>query len=139
MGCQGGCRGRCQGRRRGKGKMYATHTNKIKIFHNLHYCFTLGYYVDHPGNACPVSDTIYHMSKILHDEEHIYDNQGASTLAHKKSLPDGTCAGMGWIIANSISKAQFVMQRQQDFAKIHQLKQPYQPHQQHYCGRGSNT
>ena len=50
-------------------------------------------------------------------------------VAHHKSLPDGTGYGMGWILANSISKAQFVMQRQQGFARLYQQQQPYQPQQ----------
>ena len=31
------------------------------------------------------------------------------------------------------------MQRQQEFEKQHHQKQPYQPHQQQYHGRGRNT
>ena len=65
---RGVCRGRRQGRRRGTENMQGTHTNKIKQFHNLHYSFTCGYDVDHPSNACPVSDPAYHMPNIPHDE-----------------------------------------------------------------------
>ena len=59
--------------------------------------------------------------------------------AQNNSLPDGIGAGMGWILANSISKAQFVMQRQQDFARLHQQQQPYQTYQQQFRVRGQNT
>ena len=57
----------------------------------------------------------------------------------RKKLPDETSAGMGWILANIVSKEQFVMQRQQEFAKQHQHQKQYQPQQQYYGGRGSNT
>ena len=93
--------------------MQATPTSNIDIFHNLHYCFTCGYDVDHPGNACPVANPEYHMPNIPCDEAHMYPNQGSSMIAQHKSLPDGTDAGMGWILANIIIKAQFVMQHHQ--------------------------
>ena len=127
MGGQGGRGERRQGRRRGTGNMQAIHTKKIKRFHNLHYCFTCGYDVDRPGNACPVANTAYYMPKILRDEAHMYANQGASMVAHHKSLTDGTGAGIGCILANSISNAHFLMQRQQEFVKLHQQQKPYQP------------
>ena len=98
--------------------MQATHTNKIKRFHNLNYCFTCGYDVDHPGNACPVSDPSYYMPNNPRDEAHMYSNQVESMVAQHKSLPDGIGAGMEWIISNSISKAQFAMQCQYEFASL---------------------
>ena len=55
MGSRGGQGGLRQVRCEGTGNMQETHTNKIKIFHNLHYCFISGYDVDHPGNAFPVA------------------------------------------------------------------------------------
>ena len=61
QGCRGGSR---QGRHGGTGNTQTTHTNKIKRFHNLHYCFTCGYDVDHPGNTCPVADPAFHMTNI---------------------------------------------------------------------------
>ena len=79
------------------------------------------------------------MSNIPRDEAHMYDNQEASMVAQHKSLPDGTGAGMGRILANSISKAKFAMQRQQEFAKQHEHQQPHQTQHQQYRGRGSNT
>ena len=127
MGVQGG-RGACrQGRCIVTGNMQATHTNNIKRFHNIHYCFTCGYNADHPGNACPVAYPDYHMPNIPHDEAHMYANQGASMVVQHKSLPDGTGAGMVWILVDSIIKAQFVMQCQQDFAKQPQHQQLYYP------------
>ena len=118
-----------------------THTNKIKIFHNLHYFFTYGYDVDHPGNICPVADPEYHMPNITRDEENMYTNQGASMVSQHKSLPYVTGAGMGWILDNSISKAKFVMQHQQEFVRLHQQKQLYKnhnPQKQQYCSWGQN-
>ena len=47
-------------------------------------------------------------------------NQGSSVVAQHKSILYGTGDGMGLIFSNSISKAQFVMQRQQEFTKLHQ-------------------
>ena len=91
--------------------MQANHTNKIKIFHNIHYCFTCGYDVDHPGNTCPLSNPEYHMPNIPRDEAHMYDNQGSIMVAHHKSLTDITGAGMGWILDNSISKAKLLIQQ----------------------------
>ena len=107
--------------------MQETHTMKINIFHNLHYFFACGYDVDNPGNICPVADPAYHMTNISRDKAHMYANQGAIMLAQQKSLPDGIGYGMGWILDNSIRKAKFVMQRQQEFARLHQQQQPYHP------------
>ena len=84
---------------------------------NLHYCFICVYDVDRPRNACLVSNPDYHMPNISCEEAHMYANQGASILAQHKSMPYVTGADMGWILANSISKAQFLMQHQQEFAK----------------------
>ena len=98
--------------------------------------------MDHPGNTCTVADPVYHIPNILHDKAHMYSNQGAIMLAHHKPITYGTGASMVWIIANSISKAQFVMQSQQEFARLHQQQQPYytqNPNHQQYLGQGRNT
>ena len=79
-GVQGGLR---QGRHGGIENMQMIHTNKIKRFHNIKYCFTCGYDVDHPGDTCPVAYTEYHIPKIPHDEAHMYANQGASMIAQQ--------------------------------------------------------
>ena len=55
------------------------------------------------------------MPSIKRDEAHLFAHQGASMVAQHKSLANGTGCGMGWIMANSISKAQFVMDRQKHF------------------------
>ena len=139
MGVRGVCGGLRQGRHGGTVNMQATHTNNIKLFHNLHYFFTYGYDVDHPGNTCPVSYPAYNIPNIPFDKAHMYDNQGASMLAQQKSLTDGTGASMGWILTNSTRKEKFLMQIQQEFAKLHQQKKPYHPQQQKYRGRSQNT
>ena len=122
--------------------MQTTHINKIKIFHNVHYYFTCGYDVDHPGNICPVGDPEYNMPNILCDKSHMYANQGASMLAQHKSLLNGRGAGIGWILSNSISKAKFVIQCHQEFVRLHQQQQPCHPqntHHKQYCVWGRNT
>ena len=81
MGVRGFLGGLRQRRRGGTGKMQASHTNKIKRFHNLHYCFTCGWYVYHLGNACPLADTEYNMPNIPRAEAHMYANQVASMAA----------------------------------------------------------
>ena len=55
------------------------------------------------------------MPNIKRDEAHLYAHQGASMVAQHESLANGDGCGMGWIMANSISKAQFGMDRQQLF------------------------
>ena len=60
-------------------------------------------------------------------------------VAQHKALLDGTGSGMDFVLVDSFRKEQFVMQRQQEFAKLHQQQQPYQPQQQQYHGRGQNT
>ena len=84
----------------------------------------------------------YHMPNIPRCDAQIYANQGVRMVAQHKSLPDGICAGMGWIISISIRKAQLLMKHQKYFARIHQQQQlyhPQQPHLQQYCGWGRNT
>ena len=121
---RGGQGGRFQGICGRTENVQATHTNKTMRFHNLHYCFTCGYDVDHPRNACAVADPGCHMTIITRDKAQMYANPLASMVAHHKSLPYGTGDGMGWILATSISKAQFVMHRQQEFVRLHQQQQP---------------
>jgi hypothetical protein len=59
------------------------------------------------------------MPSIKRNEAHLYATQGASMVAQHKSLSNGEGCGMGWIMANSVSKAQFVMERQQQFRQQH--------------------
>jgi hypothetical protein len=96
-----------------------SHTNVLKRFDNLHYCYTCGYDVDHPGTHCNHTNGGFHMPSIKRNEAHLYATQGASMVAQHKSLSNGEGCGMGWIMANSVSKAQFVMERQQQFRQQH--------------------
>ena len=105
MGGHGGHGTRLQRRRGGSGNMQVTHTKTFKSFPNLYYLLTCGYGVNHPGTPCPVDNPTYHMPNITRNESHMYANQGEIMVAQNKSLSDGTVAGMGWILANSISKA----------------------------------
>ena len=105
-------RGGRGGRGRGENK---THRNVLKRFENLNYCYTCGYDVDHAGHQCTHTNGGFHMPNIKRDEAHLYAHQGACMVAQHKSLANGEGCGMGWIMANSISKAQFVMERQQLF------------------------
>ena len=107
--------------------MQTTYINKINIFHNLHYCFTYGYNLNHPSKTSSVANSSYHIPNILRDEAHVYANQGESMVAQYTSLTYGKGAVMVFIIANRIRKAQFVMQNQQGFLRIHQHQQPYYP------------
>jgi hypothetical protein len=118
---RGNQRGR--GRRGGRGgrgeNKGPSHTNVLKRFDNLHYCYTCGYDVDHPGTQCNHTNGGFHMPNIKRNEAHLYATQGASMVAQHKSLATGEGCGMGWIMANSVSKAQFVMERQQQFRQQH--------------------
>ena len=78
-------------------------------------CYTCEYNCDHPGNQCTFANGQYHMPNIKRDKAHLYAHQGASMVAQHKSLANGEGCGMGWIMANAVSKAQFVMIRQQQF------------------------
>ena len=63
-------------------------------------------------------------------------------VAQNKSLPYGTGAGMGWILANITSKEFVLMQRQQEFERLHQQQKPHQPQdpqKQQYRGRVQKT
>ena len=51
------------------------------------------------------------MPNIKRNEAHLYAHQGASMVAQHKSLENGEGCGMEWMMANSVLKAQFVMDR----------------------------
>jgi hypothetical protein len=42
---------------------------------------------------------------------------GASMKAQHKTLPDGTGAGMGWILAQNLRKANFVIDKREENAQ----------------------
>jgi len=109
----GGGRGRGGRGNRNANNQNAPYSNTQKRFLNLFYCFTCGYDVDHEGHQCPYGIQGHHMPQVKRGEAHLYANQGASMKAQHKTLPDGTGAGQGWILAQSVTKAQWTMQHQQ--------------------------
>jgi hypothetical protein len=105
--------GRGYGGRRNRNNQNAPYSNTQKRHLNLYYCFTCGYDVDHEGHQCPFGIQGQHMPNVKRNEAHLYANQGASMKGQHKTLPDGTGAGQGWILAQSVTKAQWTMQHQQ--------------------------
>ena len=80
--------------------------NKIKTFANLFYCYSCVYNVDHDGEHCPLPKK-HHFTNVSHNKAHEYD--GACMKAQNKTLQDGTGVGKLWILAQSISKAHYVI------------------------------
>eukprot|EP00804_Cyclotella_cryptica_P030999 CCRYP_013582-RA/>CCRYP_013582-RA protein AED:0.56 eAED:0.40 QI:0/-1/0/1/-1/1/1/0/562 len=107
-----GAGGRGGGGRRNNNNKNAPFSNTQKRHMNLFYCFTCGYDVDHEGHQCPVGVPGHHMPQVKRNEAHLYANQGACMKGQHKTLPDGTGAGQGWILAQSVTKAQWTMQQQ---------------------------
>ena len=92
----------------------SSHTNTVKTFDNLKYCpnFPCGYGVDHDGWECP-----YHPTwDVKRHEAHLVE--GASVKAQHKTLANGTDAGVAWLLANSISQAQWVMEQRREFGRL---------------------
>jgi hypothetical protein len=83
-----------------------------KTHNNLLYCYTCGYDVDHDGFACHIGIAGCHIPNVKRDKAHMCP--GASMKAQHKMLPDGTGQGKGWLLAPSITKAQFTMNKQQE-------------------------
>lgn len=107
-----GTPGRGGGGRRNQNNNNAPFSNTQKKFLNLFYCFTCGYDVDHEGNQCPYGVQGHHMPYVKRNEAHMYADRGASMRGQHKTLPDGTGAGQGWILAQSVTKAQWTMNQQ---------------------------
>ena len=77
------------------------------------YCFTCGYDVDQAGFQCQ-SAKAGHILNLTRNQAHIV--WCACRKGHHKTLPDGTGAGMGWILANNLQKATYVIDKnQQDY------------------------
>ena len=53
------------------------------------------------------------MPGVKREEAHLYADRGACMKGQHKTLPDGTGAGHGWVLAQSVTKAQWTMQNQQ--------------------------
>jgi hypothetical protein len=56
-----------------------------------------------------------HIPTVRREDAHTI--WGASMKAQHKTLPDGTGAGMGWILAQNLRKANFVMDRREENAQ----------------------
>ena len=98
------------------GPMY---TNTRKHFQNLKYCYTCGYDVNHDGYNCP-NPKPGHIPNVPRDEAH--ECPGACMKAQHKTLPDGTGAGKGWLLAQAANKGFFTMaqQGQQPWAGVYE-------------------
>ena len=72
------------------------------------YCFTCGYDVDHAGfqSQCAKAG---HTPNVTCNRAHKVWR--ACMKGQHKTLPDGTGAGMGWILANNIQKATYVIDK----------------------------
>ena len=62
--------------------------------------------MDHDGWQCQYKKTT-HIPNVPSDEAHTV--AGASMKAQHKTLPDGTGARHGWILAGQLCKAKWVM------------------------------
>ena len=82
--------------------------NKIKEHHNLMYCFTCGYIVDHAGFQCH-SAKAGHIPNLTRNQAHTVWR--ACIKGQHKKLPDDTGAGMGWILDNNLQKATYVIDK----------------------------
>ena len=80
-------------------------SNAIKRHNNLLYCYSCGYDVDHDGYGC-TNPKVHHVPSVTRAMAHTVPR--ASMKAQHKTLPDGTGAGMGWILSESIGKAAYV-------------------------------
>ena len=61
--------------------------------------------MDHDGYGCP-NPKVHHVPSVTRAMAHTVPR--ASMKAQHKTLPDGTGAGMGWILSESINKATYV-------------------------------
>jgi len=76
------------------------------MFDNLCYCFSCGYDADHKGWQYPCAKA-WHQPNVMRKNAHEYE--GASMKAQHKMPADSTGAGMAWILAQGVTKAQYVM------------------------------
>jgi hypothetical protein len=90
------------------------YSNAVKQHLNLCYCFSCGYDVDHQGFQCQ-DPRNNHIPAVKREDAHTI--WGASMKAQHKTLPDGTGAGMGWILAQNLRKANFVMDKREENAQ----------------------
>ena len=123
--------GRPQGRGGGRGGGTAgrnAYSNTTKRFLNLWYCFSCGCDVDHDGFNCPAKKP-NHIDNVRRDDAHKV--MGACMKAAHKTMPDGTGAQPGWILAKQLSKPLWFIQQQEQY-KSQQNQQGQQQRQQQY-------
>ena len=77
------------------------YSNTTKRFLNLWYCFSCGCDVNHNGVHCPVKKP-NHINNVRREDAHKV--MGACMKAAHKTLPDGTGAQPGWILAKQLSR-----------------------------------
>ena len=102
-----------------RGATRQPHFNTRKVNLNLLYCYSCGYDVNHAGWQFQYKNTT-HIPNVPRDEAHTV--AGASTKAQHKTLPDGTGAGHGWILAGQLRKAHWVMDQNEQRKHQHQWK-----------------
>ena len=78
------------------------------------YFFTCGYDVDHTGFQCQCAKE-GHIPNVPRDQAHTVWR--ACIKGQHKTLPNGTGAGMGWILANKLQKANYVIDKKQQSYK----------------------
>ncbi len=94
-------------------------SNKVKNNMNLLYCYSCGYDVDHNGYNCP-DPKGYHIPNVKRDVTH--EVPRTCMCVQHKVLPDGIGAGKGWILAQSIMKAKYVMNDNQQWSQQNQQR-----------------
>ena len=107
---------------RNSGNTQRAYSNTVKQHLNLLYCFSCGYDVDHDGYNCPPRcQKRFHLPHVKRDEAHTYE--GACMKAQHKTLPDGTGAGLGWIMTKNMEKGRFVLDKQAQWKQQQQGRQ----------------
>ena len=123
--------GRGTNGRRNAGNTNQKYSNTTKQHLNLLYCYSCGYDVDHDGYHCPPNcQKLHHLPHIKRDEAHMV--KGACMKAQHKTLPDGSGAGLGWIMTQNMEKGRFVLDRQAAWKQQQQQagQQTWQPNTQ---------
>ena len=95
----------------------------------LEYCYSYGYDVDHNGFQWKCQKQ-GHNPNVKRDEAHIFP--GACMVAQHKTLPDGTGMGKGCILSQSVTKAQYGMNK----SWRNQSKRYLQQTKNNWRGRG---
>mmetsp|Transcript_19518 Transcript_19518/g.29625 ORF Transcript_19518/g.29625 Transcript_19518/m.29625 type:complete len:225 (+) Transcript_19518:265-939(+) len=125
-----------QGRGGGHGNGLAgrgAYSNTTKRFLNLWYYFSCGCDVNHNGFHCPAKKP-NHINYVRREDVHKV--MGACMKAAHKTLPGGTGAQPGWILAKQLSKRLWFIQQQEQYkSQQNQQRQQQYPEQQQW-GQG---